>query len=43
MAASLGPDALHLCACVLPGCETSQRSHMIWHETVLSINSRTTP
>ena len=25
------------------GSETSQRSHTIWHETVLSIDSRTTP
>jgi hypothetical protein len=32
-----------LCACILPGSETSQRSHTIWHETVLSIDSRTTP
>jgi hypothetical protein len=42
-AASLGLDASHLCACILPGSETSQRSHTIWHETVLSIDSRTTP
>ncbi len=43
MAASLGPDASHLCASILPGSETSQRSHTIWHETVLSIDSRATP
>jgi hypothetical protein len=43
MAASLGLDASHLCACILPGSETSQWSHTIWHETVLSIDSRTTP
>jgi hypothetical protein len=43
MAASLGLDASHLCASILPGSETSQRSHTIWHETVLSIDSRTTP
>jgi len=43
MAASLRLDASHLCACILPGSETSRRSHTIWHETVLSIDSRTTP
>jgi AAA domain-containing protein len=43
MAASVGLDASHLCASILPGSETSQRSHTIWHETVLRIDSRTTP
>jgi hypothetical protein len=30
-----------LCACILPGSETSQRWHTIWNETVLGIDSRT--
>jgi hypothetical protein len=29
-----------LCACILPGGETSRRLHT-WHETVLGIDSRT--
>ena len=28
-------------ASILPGIETSQRLHTIWHETVLGIDSRT--
>jgi hypothetical protein len=30
-----------LCACILPGSETSQRWHTIWNEAVLGIDSRT--
>jgi hypothetical protein len=29
------------CAFIHPGSETSQRSHTIWHQTVLGIDSRT--
>lgn len=38
---TFGIAACSRCACVLPGSETSQRLHTIWHETVLGIDSRT--
>jgi hypothetical protein len=38
---TFGIAVCSLCASILPGSETSQRLHTIWHETVLGIDSRT--
>ena len=40
---TFGIAVCSLRASILPGSETSQGSHTIWHETVLSIDSRNTP
>ena len=37
---TFGIAVCSLCASILPGSETSQRLHTIWHETVLGIDSR---
>jgi hypothetical protein len=38
---TFGIAVCSLCASILPGSETAQRSHTSWHETVLGIDSRT--
>jgi hypothetical protein len=38
---TFGIAVCSLSASILPGSGTSQRSHTIWHETVLGIDSRT--
>ena len=38
---TFGIAVCSLCASILPGSETSQRSHTSWHEIILGIDSRT--